>query len=155
MNMRSKEKSNEEMEKSMSPKRILSCDIGLKRIGIAIKIEGIILPLDAILRKSRIQASHELSAILQDRQIQTLIVGIPSQNQIMEKRIKHFVSLLEFQGEIFYVDEDLSSKIAQEKLLILNKKERKTKLKNGGLDSLAAVEILRRFIAQGLPSSIS
>lgn len=143
------------MEKSMSPKRILSCDIGLKRIGIAIKIEGIILPLDAILRKSRIQASHELSAILQDRQIQTLIVGIPSQNQIMEKRIKHFVSLLEFQGEIFYVDEDLSSKIAQEKLLILNKKERKTKLKNGGLDSLAAVEILRRFIAQGLPSSIS
>lgn len=148
MSMKSKERSNEEMEKSMSSKEILACDIGLKRIGIATKIGEIILPLPPILRKNRIQASNELLEILKERKIETLIVGIPTQDETraMERRIKHFISLVGFTGEIIYINEDLSSKMAQEKLLSLSKKERERKIKNGELDSLSAVEILERYL---------
>lgn len=132
----------------MSYKRILACDVGIKRIGLATKINQIILPLPAILRKNRIQASSELLKILTDRQIQQLLVGIPGDHQSdeMERRIKHFIALVGFKGDILYINEDLSSKIAQEKLLSLTKKERQRKIKNGELDSLAAVEILERYL---------
>lgn len=134
----------------MSSKKILACDIGLKRIGLAIYTQGIILPLAPILRKNRNQASIALSAILKEKQIEILVVGIPyldyEETHTMEKRIKHFVSLLDFQGEIISIDETLSSKTAQESLFELNKKERKEKIKNGELDSLAAMEILKRYL---------
>lgn len=148
MNMKSKEKLNEEMEKSMSSKKILACDIGLKRIGLATKIGEIILPLPPILRKNRIQASNALLQILKEREIEILIIGIPTQDEThaMERRIKHFISLVNFSGEMIYINEDLSSKMAQEKLLSLSKKERGEKIKNGELDSLAAVEILERYL---------
>lgn len=136
------------MGESMSSKQILACDIGLKRIGLATKIGEIILPLPPILRKNRIQASNALLQILQERKIEILIVGIPTHDETheMERRIKHFISLVNFAGEIIYINEDLSSKIAQERLLSLSKKEREQKIKNGELDSLAAVEILERYL---------
>lgn len=148
MNMKLKEESSEEMEKFMSSKKILACDIGLKRIGLATKIGEIILPLPPILRKNRIQASNALLQILKERKIETLIAGIPTQDEThaMERRIKHFIALVNFEGEIVYINEDLSSKMAQERLLSLSKKEREQKIKNGELDSLAAVEILERYL---------
>ncbi|WP_034583548.1 Holliday junction resolvase RuvX [Helicobacter pametensis] len=136
----------------MSYNNILSCDIGLKRIGIACYIQGLILPLPPIIRKNRNQASSALSQILLEREIHTLIVGIPDyedgKTHEMERRIKHFISLVNFKGEILYINEALSSKIAQESLLELGKKERKEKIKNGELDSLSAMEILKRYLSQ-------
>lgn len=149
MSMSLKGKSNEKMEKFMSPKKILACDVGLKRIGLATSLENVILPLPPILRKNRIQSSNALSEILKERAIEILIVGIPYQDEgegEMERRIKHFVSLLSFEGEIVFINESLSSKNAQESLLELNKKERKEKIKSGKLDSLAAMEILERYL---------
>lgn len=136
----------------MSYNNILACDIGLKRIGLASYIQGIVLPLPPILRKNRDQAALALSQLLKDREINTLIVGIPEldehQPHEMERRIRHFVSLVEFSGKIVYVNEAFSSKIAQESLFELSKKERKEKIKNGELDSLSAMEILERYLSQ-------
>lgn len=132
---------------------LLACDVGLKRIGIAIHTQGITLPLAPILRKNRNQASNALSNILKEKQISTLIVGIPKCENIeetheMERRIKHFISLIEFGGEIVYVDESYSSAEAQERLYALSKKERSEKIKNGELDSLSAMIILERYLAE-------
>lgn len=150
MNMNWREKLGEKMEFFMSSKNILACDIGLKRIGIATQINGILLPLTPILRKNRLQAAKELSNLLKQKNIQTLVVGIPKtdneEEHQMERRIRHFITLIEFQGEICFVDESLSSQIAQERLYILSKKERAEKIKNGELDSLSAVVILERYL---------
>ncbi|GAA7260544.1 hypothetical protein HpCK38_17700 [Helicobacter pylori] len=64
----------------------------------------------------------------------------------MERRIKHFISLVDFKGQIIYVDESYSSIEAQERLFLLEKKERSEKIKNGELDSLAAMIILERYL---------
>lgn len=131
---------------------LLSCDIGLKRIGVAIHTQDITLPLPPILRKNRVQASLELSNLLKDREIDTLIVGIPQSEREeeiheMERRIRHFISLVSFEGEIVYVDESYSSAEALDRLKTLGKKERSEKVKNGELDSLSAMIILERYLA--------
>lgn len=129
---------------------LLACDIGLKRIGVAQYCNGVILPLEPILRKNRNQASQALKTLLLEKQIDALIVGIPKneseEEHEMERRIRHFISLVEFGGEIVYVDESYSSAEAQERLLILGKKERSEKIKNGELDSLSAMIILERYL---------
>ncbi|MGN8530362.1 Holliday junction resolvase RuvX, partial [Helicobacter pylori] len=51
---------------------ILACDVGLKRIGIAMLLNGVILPLEAILRHNRNQASRDLSDLLREKNIQVL-----------------------------------------------------------------------------------
>lgn len=131
---------------------LLACDIGLKRIGVALHTQGITLPLSPILRKNRNQASSELSHLLAQKQISTLIVGIPKcdneeETHEMERRIRHFISLIDFGGEIVYIDESYSSAEAQERLYALSKKERSEKIKNGELDSLSAMIILERFLS--------
>lgn len=140
------------MEEFMSANNLLACDIGLRRIGVALYAQNIILPLSPILRKNRNQASSALSNLLREKQISKLIVGIPQCENLeetheMERRIKHFISLVEFSGEIIYVDESYSSAEAQERLYTLSKKERSEKIKNGELDSLSAMIILERFLS--------
>ena len=66
----------------------------------------------------------------------------------MERRIRHFISLLDFGGEIVYVDESYSSAEALERLKSLGKKERSEKIKNGELDSLSALIILERYLSE-------
>lgn len=65
------------MDSSQSP-RILACDVGLKRIGLAHIVQGIILPLKPIMRRNRNQAATELAELLGQRGVETLIVGMPS-----------------------------------------------------------------------------
>ena len=120
-------------------------DIGLKRIGIAISLDGkIVLPQNAILRKNRNQAAREIKAFLAEWQIDTLIVGLPkdgSSSEEMERRIKHFVSLMELEIEVAYQDEQGSSLEAKEMTMGDFKHK-----KDGRLDSIAAKIILERYL---------
>lgn len=125
---------------------ILALDIGLKRIGLATMKEGIILPLSPIIRLNRNQAAKELSALLEMREIHLLIIGLPS-NETTKKRVMHFVNLLDFSGQIHYVNEDFSSVDSLKQLSHLRKKSRAKARKDGRLDSLSACEILQRFIS--------
>ena len=124
----------------------LACiDVGLKRIGIAICLDGkIVMPQDAILRKNRNQAARDINAFLNEWEIDKLIVGLPkdgSSTEEMERRIKHFVSLLELEIEVAYQDEQGSSFEAKELTMGDFKHKR-----DGRLDSVAAKIILERYL---------
>lgn len=127
-------------------KKIASIDIGLKRIGIAIAVNSMVFPREAILRKNRNQASRDVRAFLESEKIEILIVGVPlggSSEDEMRARISHFVSLLEFKGEIFFQDESFSSYDAKE-LIKGNFKDKR----DGKLDSLSAKIILERWLEE-------
>ena len=125
--------------------KLASIDVGLKRIGVAICLdEKIVLPQDAVLRKNRNQAARDINTFLSEWEIQKLIVGLPkggSSEEEMERRIKHFVSLLELEIPVDYQDEQGSSFEAKE----LTKGDFKHK-KDGRLDSVAAKIILERYL---------
>ncbi|MBQ9876404.1 MAG: Holliday junction resolvase RuvX [Campylobacter sp.] len=123
---------------------IIAIDVGLKRIGIAISPDSkIALPSTPVLRKNRNQAANEISQILKTKNAKTLVVGIPkggSSEEEMSRRIRHFVSLLEFDGEIKFIDESFSSFEADEL------REFSSRKKDGKLDSISAMIILQRYL---------
>lgn len=125
--------------------KLAGIDIGLKRIGVAICLDGkIVIPQNAILRKNRNQAACDVKKFLQEWEIEKLIVGIPkggSSSDEMERRIRHFVSLLELSIEIVYQDEQGSS--FEAKALTMGEFKHK---RDGRLDSIAAKIILERFL---------
>ncbi len=126
-------------------KKIASIDIGLKRIGVAICLdESIVTPQNAVLRKNRNQAARDVDIFLKEWQIDTLVVGLPksgSSSEEMQRRIEHFVALLEFDGVIEYCDEYGSSREAKELMKGITKQK-----KDGKIDSMAAKIILERWL---------
>ena len=124
--------------------KLASIDIGLKRIGVAICLtSNIVTPQNAILRKNRDQAANEVNAILKEWEIEKLIVGFPSANEEMQRRIQHFVSLLNLTIPYEFCEENMSSIEAEDMI----KGEIKYK-RDGRVDSLAAKIILERFLAK-------
>jgi len=125
--------------------KIASIDVGLKRIGVAICLDGnIVMPQNAILRKNRNQAAREVNAFLKEWEIEKLIVGLPldaESSEEMERRIKHFVSLLNLHIEVNYQDEQGSSIEAKELTMGVFKHK-----KDGKIDSIAAKIILERYL---------
>ena len=122
--------------------KIASIDVGLKRIGVAYTPdEKVVVPLPAIIRKNRNQASSEVSKLLKEWNIEKLVVGIPFTNQDTTNRIKHFVGLLDFDGEIVFQDESFSSFEVKEMMKGVIKQKR-----DGRIDSLAAKNILERYL---------
>lgn len=126
--------------------KLASIDVGLKRIGVAICLDGsIVIPQDAILRKNRNQAAQDVNAFLKEWEIDKLIVGLPKDAQNseeMERRIKHFVSLLQLSIEVDFQDEQSSSVEAKELTQGIFRHK-----KDGKIDSIAAKIILERFLA--------
>lgn len=124
---------------------IVGLDIGLKRIGVAICVNGVILPSTPLMRQNRKQAARDLDVMLKEKNASKVIVGIPKDGPCqdeMTRRIKHFMNLLDTKIEIIFVDESFSSVQASHKT-----QEKAIKShKNGHLDSLAACEILRRYV---------
>ncbi|WP_309496455.1 Holliday junction resolvase RuvX [Sulfurovum sp.] len=125
--------------------KLASIDVGLKRIGVAISPDGsIVMPQDAILRKNRNQAARDVNTFLKEWEIDKLIVGLPKDaenSDEMERRIKHFVSLLELDIEVDYQDEQSSSVEAKELTMGVFKHQR-----DGKIDSIAAKIILERYL---------
>lgn len=146
---------------------IFGIDFGLKRLGVAKVVQNIIVPLAPIMRKNRNQASKDLANLLlaheSDMSKITLVVGMPcdlggmesdldtessgaGRHEVMRKRISHFLSLIDFSGEVVYIDESYSSKEANERLLDRGYNKRKNARKNGVLDSISACVILERYL---------
>ena len=128
--------------------KIASIDVGLKRIGVAISMDGkIVFPQEAILRQNRKQAARDVKTLLLEWQIEQLVVGVPkggSAEEEMERRIKHFIGLLELEDiEVIYQDEQGSSVEAKELAQGVFRQKR-----DGRIDSLAAKIILERWLAQ-------
>ena len=127
--------------------KLASIDVGLKRIGVAICLDGkIVIPQNAILRKNRNQAARDVKTFLKEWEIDKLIVGLPKDaesSEEMERRIKHFVSLLDLDIEVAYQDEQSSSIEAKELTMGVFKHQ-----KDGKLDSIAAKIILERWLGE-------
>jgi len=127
--------------------KLASIDVGLKRIGVAICLDGnIVMPQNAILRKNRNQAARDVNTFLKEWEIEKLIVGLPkdaASSEEMERRIKHFVSLLDLKIEVAYQDEQSSSIEARELTMGVFKHK-----KDGKIDSIAAKIILERWLKQ-------
>lgn len=124
--------------------KLASIDIGLKRIGVAICLtSNIVTPQNAIIRKNRNQASLEVNAFLKEWEIEKLIVGYPSSSIDTQKRVEHFVNLLDLKIPYEFCEENMSSIEAEE----LIKGEIKHK-RDGRIDSLAAKIILERYLSK-------
>ena len=120
---------------------IMAIDVGLKRIGVALAVGQTVMPQTPVLRKNRNQAARGVSAVLREYGAKKLVVGVPlggSSEDEMRRRIAHFVSLLEFDGEVVYQDEAMSSFEASE----IYAEDRR----DGRLDSIAAMIILKRYL---------
>ena len=126
---------------------IAALDVGLKRIGVAVSPDGkVAIPQEAILRRVRKQAARDVNAFLDEWEVDTLVVGLPrggSSEEEMERRIRHFVGLLELleSVEVHYQDEAGSSEEAKERMAGVTRQRR-----DGRLDSLAAQIILERWL---------
>ncbi len=120
-------------------------DVGLKRIGFAFSPDGkVVLPLDAILRKNRNQAARDVADRIIEWGAERLIVGLPfdgSSSEEMQRRIRHFVSLLDLSIPVDYQDEQGSSQEAAEYIRGQFRDRR-----DGRLDSVAAKIILERYL---------
>ncbi len=129
--------------------KIIAIDVGLKRIGVAYTPnKSVVVPLNAVIRKNRNQAAKEISELLKEYQADTLVVGIPKTNEEMERRIKHFVNLIDFDGKIDFEDESFTSAIVEEEI------KGKIKYKRDGrIDSLAAKKILESYLKRNSVSS--
>ncbi|WP_457598681.1 Holliday junction resolvase RuvX [Hydrogenimonas sp.] len=131
----------------MKRERIAAIDVGLKRIGTAISLDGrSALPQKPILRRNREQAARDVDAFLKEWRIDRLVVGVPESGsgaEEMQRRIRHFVSLLSFEGAIDYIDEYGSSVEAAEMVKGVTRQRR-----DGKLDSIAAQIILERYLSQ-------
>ena len=129
--------------------KIAALDIGLKRIGVAFCFDNsIVLPQNAIIRKGRNQAAKDVTNLLKEWGITKLIVGLPKGGEHedeMERRIKHFVSLLDIEDikEVIYIDESFSSYEAKEQMKGIVKQKR-----DGRVDSIAAKVILERYLVK-------
>ncbi len=125
--------------------RIVSIDLGLKRIGLAYSADpNFVTPLNAIERKNRNQASAAVKAVLEEWDAQAVVIGIPiggSSEDEMRRRVAHFMNLVDFEGPVYYQDESNSSLEAEESMKGLIKQK-----KDGRIDSLAAKIILERWL---------
>ena len=125
--------------------KLASIDVGLKRIGVAFCLEGtIVIPQTAVLRKNRHQAAHDIKSLLAEWKIEKLVVGLPKDadnSAEMERRIKHFVSLISLNIAIDYQDEQNSSIEAKELTMGVFRHK-----KDGKIDSIAAKIILERYL---------
>ncbi len=132
----------------MQKRRVAAVDVGLKRVGVAISLDGrSALPQQPILRKNREQAAGEVDQFLREWRVDLLVVGLPksgSSAEEMQRRIRHFVSLLNFKGEVEFMDEYGSSVEAAERMKGVTRQR-----KDGKLDSIAAQVILERYLQKG------
>ncbi|MDD2789928.1 MAG: Holliday junction resolvase RuvX [Sulfurimonas sp.] len=125
--------------------KYLAIDLGLKRIGLAYSAhKDIVTPLTAIIRKNRNQAADEVKKALKEWEIEAIVVGIPlggSSEDEMRRRIEHFMSLVDFSGDVLFQDEAGSSLEAE----AMMRGEMK-QIRDGRVDSIAAMVILQRYL---------
>ncbi|ACM92610.1 conserved hypothetical protein [Nautilia profundicola AmH] len=128
--------------------KIIGIDVGLKRIGVAFSNGSVVVPLPAIIRKNRNQAANDTMKIINEYKADTLVVGLPLTNEEMQRRIRHFVSLLPFEGKIVFVDESYTSAEVEEEIKGVIKHK-----KDGRIDSLVAKKLIENYLSNNSVSS--
>ena len=130
-------------------KRIISLDIGTKRIGVA-SCDALwisVNPITTILRKQDDIARKEIMDICSKYQTKTILIGVPYNMNgslgFQAKNCLDFIKPLEKDYEILYQDERLSSSGAEE---ILRQKGKKYTKDKKMVDMIAACVILQEYL---------
>ncbi len=130
-------------------KRILSLDIGTKRIGLAISDALLIgaTPLKTIERKNDTFAREEIIKVLDEYMTDVILIGIPYNMDgslgFQAKNCLDFVKPFREKYQILEQDERLSSFESEE---ILKQKGKKYTKNKGLVDKVAAALILQNYL---------
>ncbi len=132
-------------------KTILGLDIGDSTIGVAASDPSgtICVPVGVIKRKSKVEDMAELQKIIEERNVGTIVIGLPldinGELGPQAKKVKKYTSNIRkaTDCEIVFVDERFTSRMANNTLRTLNIKRGKEK---GYEDALAASYILELYI---------
>ena len=130
--------------------RILGIDYGDVRIGLALTdpLKIIASPFKTIQNRNNDFIIKELDFIINEKKIETLVIGLPiglnNQETIQTKKVRLFADLIKILGiPIYFQDERLSSISAKKSLIIQN-------IKTGSNKSMiykaAAAIFLQQFI---------
>ena len=131
--------------------KILSLDLGTKRIGVAISDElGMLAhPFDVWTWKNIENLIKQLDLIIKQHSIKKLVVGVPwtlkgktseKTNEVLEI-INDLEQILNIP--IIKIDERLTSKMAQDSLKMVGKKPSRHKSK---IDQISAIIILQSYL---------
>lgn len=134
-------------------KRILAVDFGTKRIGIAISDENaeIAQPLTVLKREGNKKDIEKIAKIVQQYNVSVILVGIPYKaegalTKMGEKAHAFGVLLGEcIKKEVIFVDETMTTFVAEEALVQSNVKRKKRKEL---IDKVAASIILQDFLSR-------
>ena len=132
-------------------KTILGLDIGDSTIGVAASDPSgtICVPVGVIKRKSKVEDMAELQKIIEERNVGTIVIGLPldinGELGPQAKKVKKYTSNIRkaTDCEIVFVDERFTSRMANNTLRTLNIKRGKEK---GYEDALAASYILELYV---------
>ena len=120
---------------------ILGIDYGLKRIGLAISVSGVIAPLEVI--KNDTKTLIQIKKVIKDYRVEKIYIGI-SEGQVAKKTldfVKHLKTVIKLPIET--VEEAVST--IEASAIYLTNKNKKSNYKKS-IDSVAAAVILRRVI---------
>ena len=130
-------------------KRIISLDIGTKRIGVAVcdALHIGTTPIKTIERTKDAKALDEIKQLCKEYSTDTILIGIPYNMDgtlgFQAKNCIDFIKPLENEYTILKQDERLSSEAAEE---ILRQKGKKYTKQKALVDSMAAAIILQDYL---------
>jgi putative Holliday junction resolvase len=133
--------------------RILSLDLGTKRVGVAISdsLGMLAHPYDTWDWKGIESLIEQINLTIEKEQVKKLVVGVPwtlkGTASVKTGEVLEIIEKLEssFDIPVQKVDERLTSKMAQDSLKMMGKKPSRNKPK---IDQLSAVIILQSYLDQ-------
>ena len=129
-------------------------DYGEKRIGLSFGDSlGLAVPIAAAVEPTVEKRFEHIGAVIQDRRIKKLVVGMPynmnGSSGFKAKEVEEFIGQLEkqFSLPVVSIDERLTSHQVEEEL---KKQGRKVDRRSGEIDSRAATLILQDYLDRDL-----
>ncbi len=148
-----------EFAENFAPSRaLMSFDVGLKRIGIAVcdKRHSLVTPVQTFTREKFSLDAPKLIALIKEWQIGGLVIGLPlhmdGQESTMSQSVRDLIRNLQKFGEfperiqITFFDERMSSQKAED--FLINELDMSRAKRKKSIDQLAAVQILENFLYQ-------
>lgn len=131
--------------------RILAIDYGERRLGIALSdpLGLCAFPLTVIDMKGKEDWKEELRKIIQEKDVEKIILGLPltlgGKEGELAKRVREFREWLisEFNLEVELVDERFTSEIARKTLRTEGKTEKEMR---GKLDMYSSAQLLQTYL---------
>lgn len=131
--------------------RIMALDYGEQRIGIAMTdlLKILASPYDIYHRKHTDEDFEYFLNLIKSQQVDTIIVGLPlnleGEEQEIASKVREFAEELKRRSnlKLIYVDERMSSVVAEE---ILKQREKDWKKRKNELDKYAAMVILQDYL---------